>query len=78
MVACVPQFDAMHPSMSLGANFNDRNLNHLYIESKIRKQKCTFESFFIPKLGEYYSYKIDIIPKMEYNVLEGEVYSLCI
>ena len=27
---------------------------------------------------EYYSYKIDIIPKTEYNVLEGEVYSLCI
>lgn len=27
---------------------------------------------------EYYSYKIDIIPKMEYNVLEREVYSLCI
>ncbi len=37
-----------------------------------------FRAFFIPKFGEYYSYKIDIIPKMEYNVLEGEVYSLCI
>lgn len=22
-LACVPQFDTMHPSMSLGANFND-------------------------------------------------------
>mgnify|MGYP001059187256 FL=1 len=37
-----------------------------------------FRVFFIPKFGEYYSYKIDIILKMEYNVLEGEVYSLCI
>ena len=26
-MACVPQFDTMHPSMSLGANFNDRNFN---------------------------------------------------
>lgn len=34
--------------------------------------------FFVPNIGEYYSYKIDIIPKMEYNVLESEVYSLCI
>ena len=25
-MACVPQFDTMHPSMSLGAFFNDRNL----------------------------------------------------
>ena len=24
-MACVPQFDTMHPSVSLGANFNDRN-----------------------------------------------------
>ena len=24
-MACVPQFDTMHPSMSLGAFFNDRN-----------------------------------------------------
>ncbi len=23
-MACVPQFDTMHPSISLGANFNDR------------------------------------------------------
>jgi len=23
-LACVPQFDTMHPSMSLGANYNDR------------------------------------------------------
>ncbi len=37
-----------------------------------------FRVFFIPKLREYYSYMIDIIPKMEYNVLESEVYSLCI
>ncbi len=32
----------------------------------------------VPVAGEYYSYKIDIIPKMKYNVLESEVYSLCI
>ncbi|MDE6924061.1 MAG: hypothetical protein K2P59_02200 [Acetatifactor sp.] len=25
MVVCVPQFDTMHPSMTLGANFNDRD-----------------------------------------------------
>ena len=37
-----------------------------------------FRVFFIPKLGEYHSYEIDIVPKMEYNVLESEVYSLCI
>ncbi len=37
-----------------------------------------FRVFFIPKLGEYYSYKIDIVPKIVYNVLESEVYSLCI
>ena len=65
-------------SNPLGANFNDRDLNYFYIEIKIRKQKCTFESFFIPKLGEYHSYKIDIVPKMEYHILEREVYSLCI
>jgi len=29
LLACVPQFDTMHPSMSLGANFNDRNFKHL-------------------------------------------------
>ena len=23
-MACVPQFDTMHPGVSLGANFNDR------------------------------------------------------
>ena len=28
-MACVPQFDTMHPSMSLGAIFNDRNFRHL-------------------------------------------------
>ena len=28
-MACVPQFDTMHPSVSLGANFNDRNFRHL-------------------------------------------------
>ncbi len=37
-----------------------------------------FRVFFVPNVGEYYSYKIDIIPKLEYNVLEREVYSLCI
>ncbi len=26
-LACVPQFDTIHPSMNLGANFNDRNYN---------------------------------------------------
>ena len=25
LLACVPQFDTMHSSMSLGAFFNDRN-----------------------------------------------------
>ncbi len=50
----------------------------LMIEIKIQKQKCIFESFFVPDIGGYYSYMIDIIPKMEYNVLEREVYSLCI
>lgn len=45
----------MHPSMTLGAN--------LTIEIKIRKQKCIFESFFVSKIGEYYSYKIANIPK---------------
>lgn len=28
-MACVPQFDTIHPSMSLGAIFNDRNFRHL-------------------------------------------------
>ncbi len=28
-MACVPQFDTMHPSMSLGAFFNDRNFRRL-------------------------------------------------
>ncbi len=27
LLACVPQFDTMHPSVSLGAFFNDRNLS---------------------------------------------------
>ena len=27
LLACVPQFDTMHSSMSLGANFNDRNFD---------------------------------------------------
>lgn len=43
-VTCL-KFPTMHPSMTLGVNFNDRDLNHFYIEIKIRKQKCTFESF---------------------------------
>ena len=29
LLACVPQFDTMHPSMSLGAFFNDRNFRRL-------------------------------------------------
>ena len=28
-MVCVPQFDTMHPSMSLGANFNDRDFKRL-------------------------------------------------
>ncbi|MBD5089454.1 MAG: hypothetical protein HDT30_11725 [Clostridiales bacterium] len=28
-MACVPQFDTMHPSMSLDAFFNDRNFSRL-------------------------------------------------
>ena len=31
---CVPQFDTMHPSMSLGAIFNDRNFNDLLFAIK--------------------------------------------
>ncbi|MDE7327792.1 MAG: hypothetical protein K2N63_16190, partial [Lachnospiraceae bacterium] len=35
-LACVPQFDTMHPNMTLGANFNDRNLtNSFFPELKI-------------------------------------------
>ena len=30
------------------------------------------------EFGKHYSYKVDIIPKRGYNVLEGEVYFLCI
>jgi len=26
LLACVPQFDTMHPSVTLGAKFNDRNI----------------------------------------------------
>jgi len=26
LLACVPQFDTMHPSVTLGAEFNDRNI----------------------------------------------------
>ncbi|GFI26290.1 hypothetical protein IMSAGC012_01410 [Lachnospiraceae bacterium] len=48
------------------------------IEIKIRKRKCTFESFFVPKIRDYYSYNIDIIPKKWHNVVESEVYFLCI
>ena len=29
LLACVPQFDTMHPNVSLGAFFNDRNFRHL-------------------------------------------------
>lgn len=32
-MACVPQFDTMHPSMSLGANFNDWNLGAISLAS---------------------------------------------
>ncbi len=28
-MACVPQFDTMHPSMTLGEIFNDRDFSHL-------------------------------------------------
>lgn len=39
LLACVSQFDTMHPSMSLGAIFNDRNfsdtLNLLRVEEVI-------------------------------------------
>lgn len=30
-MACIPQFDTMHPSMSLGAFFYDRNSRHFAI-----------------------------------------------
>ncbi len=59
----------------LRLTYTGRAENSVFI---IRKQKCIFESFFVPDIGEYYSYKIDIIPKMKYNILEREVYSLCI
>ena len=69
----------MHPSMTLGANFNDRDLNHFYLyRNQDSETEMYFRVFFIPELGEYHSYKIDIIPKIEYSVLESEVYSLCI
>ena len=29
VMACVPLFDTMHPNVSLGAFFNDRNFRHL-------------------------------------------------
>ena len=48
------------------------------LEIKIRKQKCIFASFLFRNREKYYSYMIDIVPKTEYNVLESEVYSLCI
>ena len=78
LLACVPQFDTMHPSMLLGANFNDRNASRSYDRNQDSKTEMYFRVFFIPNIGAYYSYKIDIVPKIEYNVLESEVYSLCI
>ncbi len=78
-------------SVLLGFRDRDRHFLFLHVQSSPNPAHqalflllhmllyfCTFESFFIPKLGEYHSYKIDIVPKMEYNVLESEVYSLCI
>ena len=38
-MACVPQFDTMHPSMSLGAFFNDRNFTERIGEVKILEKK---------------------------------------
>lgn len=53
LLACIPQFDTMHPSMTLGANFNDRIpivfLNK--VEIKIRKAEIAFSDFFISKGG---------------------------
>ncbi len=51
----------------------------MYYKNQDSETEMYFRVFsFVPNMGEYYSYKIDIIPKMEYNVLEREVYSLCI
>ena len=50
-MACVPQFDTMHPSVSLGANFNDSkiplNSNKMYKEKHIASSEgqCAFTSF---------------------------------
>lgn len=41
-LACVPQFDTMHPSMSLGAIFNDRNMTLCSVQLKIKSDSfCT-------------------------------------
>ena len=32
LLACVPQFDTMHPSMSLGANFTDRIFTNSFLK----------------------------------------------
>ena len=42
-MACVPQFDTMHSGVSLGANFNDRDLNHFYL---YRNQDSETEMYF--------------------------------
>lgn len=34
LLACVPQFDTMHPRLSLGANFSDRNFNTIWQKDK--------------------------------------------
>ena len=39
-MACVPQFDTMHPSVSLGANFNDRNFRHFSLVPSCNEKKA--------------------------------------
>ncbi len=33
-MACIPQFDTMHPSMSFGAFFNDRDFDTIWRKDK--------------------------------------------
>lgn len=68
----------MKLASDLGADFNDGNSNHLYIKIRIRKQKCIFESFFCSGNQNIIPVRLLLFRKMEYNVLESEVYSLCI
>jgi len=43
-MACVPQFDTMHPSMSLGAIFNDRIFRHFSLVPNCIEKKSEINS----------------------------------